>query len=186
MMPEISLNILDVAENSIKAEAGDIEIMVSVNTKEDALSIIIADNGKGMGKEQLEQVQDPFYTTRTTRRVGLGVPFLKQAALSTGGRFEIDSELGVGTKLEATFGLSHIDRMPLGDITATIHALVTFNEDIRFRYTYQWNQNQFTLDTNEFREILGEGVSFGQPEVSKFIQEYLETNKSEVDGGEHL
>ena len=181
-MPEISLNILDVTENSIKADANQIEIIVAINSLEDTLSVGIKDNGKGMSKEQLEQVQDPFYTTRTTRRVGLGVPFIKQAALSTGGTFTIDSELGKGTKLEAIFKLSHIDRMPLGDITATIHALVAFNEGIRFQYTYQYNQNQFTLDTQEFREILGDEVSFGEPEVSKFIQEYLEANKSEVDG----
>jgi len=183
MMPEISLNILDVTENSIKAEADQIEIVVAANTLEDTLSIWINDNGKGMSKAQLELVQDPFYTTRTTRRVGLGVPFLKQAALGTEGSFKIDSELGKGTKLEAVFKLSHIDRMPLGDMTATIHALVTFNEEIYFQYTYQVDENQFVLDTKAFREILGEEVSFREPEVSKFIQEYLEINKKEVDGG---
>ena len=186
MMPEISLNILDVTENSMKAGADQIEIVVAVDTLEDSLSVQINDNGKGMSKEQLELVQDPFYTTRTTRRVGLGVPFLKQAALSTEGTFKIDSEIGKGTKLEAIFKLSHIDRMPLGDITATIHALVTFNEKIRFQYTYQVDGKRFTLDTKEFREILGDEVSFGEPEVSKFIQEYLESNKKEVDGGAML
>jgi len=170
----------ELVENSIDAGATHIQIRILDAGK---TLIQIVDNGKGMSKEQLELVQDPFYTTRTTRRVGLGVPFLKQAALGTGGTFEIDSELGKGTKLEAIFKLSHIDRMPLGDITATIHALVVFNEGIRFLYTYQYDQNQFTLDTEEFREILGDGVSFGEPAVSKFIQEYLETNKSEVDGG---
>ena len=183
MMPEISLNILDVTENSMKAGADQIEIVVAVDTLEDSLSVQINDNGKGMSKEQLKLVQDPFYTTRTTRRVGLGVPFLKQAAQSTGGTFKIDSELGKGTKLEATFKLSHIDRMPLGDITATIHALVTFNEEIRFLYTYQVDGKKFTLDTKEFREILGDEVSFGEPEVSKFIEVYLQANKTEVDGG---
>ena len=194
-MPEISLNILDVTENSIKADADEITIKVSVRTKgepsklqkkfdlEDTLSIQIMDNGKGMTPEQLEKVQDPFYTTRTTRKVGLGVPFLKQAAESTGGTFRIDSQQGKGTVVEAIFKLSHIDRMPLGDITATIHMLVTFNENIRFQYTYEYDELQFTLDTKEFREILGEEVSFQEPEVSRFIREYLEANKQEVDGG---
>ena len=198
-MPEISLNILDVTENSIKADADEIIISISVGTKgemkegdgsfrgqedtrEDTLTIKITDNGKGMTPEQLEKVQDPFYTTRTTRKVGLGVPFLKQAAESTEGTFKIDSEVGKGTIVEAVFKLSHIDRMPLGDITATIHTLVVFNEGIRFKYTYGVNQSQFTLDTKEFREILGEDVSFQEPEISKFIKEYLETNKQEVDG----
>ena len=195
-MPEISLNILDVTENSIKAEADEIIISISVDPKdeskvdegslgsqEDTLIISIIDNGKGMTSEQLEKVQDPFYTTRTTRKVGLGVPFLKQAAESTEGTFKIDSEVGRGTVVEAIFKLSHIDRMPLGDITATIHTLVVFNESIQFKYTYRVNQSQFTLDTKEFREILGEGVSFQEPEISKFIWEYLETNKRDVDGG---
>ena len=194
-MPEISLNILDVTENSIKAEADEITIKVSVRTKGEAserqnnsgpvdyLSIQIMDNGKGMTPEQLKKVQDPFYTTRTTRKVGLGVPFFKQAAESTGGTFKIDSQQGKGTVVEAIFRLSHIDRMPLGDITATIHTLVTFNENIRFQYIYQYDESQFILDTKEFREILGEEVSFQEPEISKFIKEFLETNKQEVDGG---
>ena len=199
-MPELSLNILDVTENSIKAEADEIIISISVDSKdevkveegsfrgqedtlEDTLTITIIDNGKGMTAQQLEKVQDPFYTTRTTRKVGLGVPFLKQAAESTGGTFKIDSEVGRGTVVEAIFTLSHIDRMPLGDITATIHTLVVFNESIRFKYTYRVNESEFTLDTREFREILGEEVSFQEPEISKFIREYLETNKREVDGG---
>ena len=182
-MPEISLNILDVTENSIKADADEITIEISAQTKEDSLTIKITDNGKGMDKEQLEKVQDPFFTTRTTRKVGLGVPFLKQAAEGTDGAFKIESEVGKGTVVEAVFKLSHIDRMPLGDITATIHPLVVFNENINFRYIYRFDEKEFTLDTKEIREILGEEVSFRQPEISGFIKEFLESNKSEVDGG---
>lgn len=185
-MPEISLNILDVTENSIKAEADKIKIVISAETKDDILSVKIIDNGKGMTVEQLEQVQDPFYTTRTTRKVGLGVPFLKQAAISTGGTFKIDSKLGVGTEVEAVFKLSHIDRMPLGDITATIHTLVIFNENIHFQYTYEYDHQEFTLDTQEIREIVGEEISFQEPDISKLINDYLETNKTEVDGGVEL
>lgn len=103
MMPEISLNILDVAENSVRAGASLIEIGVSVQTEEDTLTVVIKDDGCGMSAEQVEKVQDPFYTTRTTRRVGLGVPFFKQAAESTGGSFSIMSELGKGTVVTAVF-----------------------------------------------------------------------------------
>ena len=146
MMPEISLNILDIAENSVRANASLIRITVSVQPKEDTLTIIIEDDGCGMTPEQVSRVQDPFFTTRTTRKVGLGVPFFKQAAESTGGSFQIDSEKGKGTTVKAVFGLSHIDRMPLGDISSVIHTLVIFNEHIRFRYTYRFEEKNFALD----------------------------------------
>lgn len=183
MMPEISLNILDVAENSVRAGASLIEIRVFVQTEEDTLTVTIQDDGCGMSREQTEKVQDPFYTTRTTRRVGLGVPFFKQAAESAGGSFSIMSELGKGTVVKAVFQLSHIDRMPLGDISSTIHTLVVFNEKIRFIYTYRYNENEFVLDTQELKEILGGEISFQDLEVSRFIKEFLESNKAEADQG---
>ncbi len=182
-MPEISLNILDVAENSVRAEASLVEITVSVQPEEDTLTVVIRDDGCGMTKEQAARVQDPFFTTRTTRKVGLGVPFFKQAAESTGGSFRIDSEKGKGTTVKAVFGLSHIDRMPLGDISATVQTLIVFNEHIDFRYTYEYEAKSFVLDTREMREMLGEGISFSELEVSAFIKDYLETNKEETDGG---
>ena len=183
MMPEIALNILDVAENSVRAKASLVEITVSVQPKEDTLTVVIKDDGCGMTPEQAEKVQDPFFTTRTTRKVGLGVPFFKQAAESTGGRFQIDSEKDKGTVVTAVFTLSHIDRMPLGDISSVIHTLIVFNEQIDFRYTYGYGEKKFVLDTREMREILGTEISFREPEVSAFIREYLETNKEETDGG---
>ena len=183
MMPEISLNILDVAENSVRAKASLIEITVSVKTKEDTLTVIIRDDGCGMTADQVKRAQDPFFTTRTTRIVGLGLPFFKQAAESTGGSFRIDSEKGKGTTVEAVFILSHIDRMPLGDISSTIHTLVVFNEQIDFKYIYEYDDKSFTLDTREMREMLGDEISFMEPEVSLFIWEYLDTNKGETDGG---
>lgn len=182
MMTELSLNVLDVAENSIRADAGLIEILVSVNTDADLLTIEINDNGCGMSAEQAEQVLDPFYTTRKTRRVGLGVPFFKQAAESTEGSFELISEIGSGTKVKAVFQLSHIDRMPLGDINATVYTLAAFHETIDFYYKYTYNDMYFVLDTRELKEILGD-VSFREPEVSKFIREYLDTNQRKTDGG---
>ena len=186
MMPEISLNILDVAENSVRAEASLIEITVSVQPEEDTLTVIIKDDGGGMTPEQAASVQDPFFTTRTTRKVGLGVPFFKQAAESTGGSFRIDSEKGKGTTVKAVFGLSHIDRMPLGDISSTVQTLIVFNEHIDFRYTYEYGGKSFILDTREMREMLGEGISFLEPEITAFIKEYLETNKAETDGGAEI
>ncbi len=181
MMTEISLNVLDVAENSIRAEASLIEISVQADTKADQLTIMIRDDGHGMSQEQVEHVEDPFFTTRTTRKVGLGIPFFKQAAESTGGTFSIHSELGVGTTVTATFTLSHIDRMPLGDMNSTIYTLITFNTQTDFLYTYSLDDRSFSLDTRQFKEVLG-GVPLDTPEVSSYIKEYLDENKNEVSG----
>lgn len=182
MMTEISLNILDVAENSTRAGASLITILVSVNTLTDKLTVQLTDDGCGMTKEQLEHVTDPFFTTRTTRKVGLGIPFFKYAAESTGGSFSIESEPGIGTKTTAVFGLSHIDRMPLGDMNSTIQTLITCHPDTDFLYIYGYNEASFELDTRLFREILGE-IPFDSPEVAAYIREYLFENKLETDGG---
>jgi hypothetical protein len=182
MMPEISLNVLDVAENSTKAGAGLVEISVTVSTGENRLTIIIKDNGCGMTKEQLAHVTDPFFTTRTTRKVGLGVPFFKEAAEDTGGSFGITSEKGIGTTVKAVFVLDNIDRMPLGDMCSTIHNLIVYHPETDFLYTYRYNDASFVLDTREFREILGD-VPFDTPEISKYIMEYLKENTKETDGG---
>lgn len=182
MMPEISLNILDVAENSTRAGASLVEITVHADTDADRLTVIIADDGCGMTQEQVTRVTDPFFTSRTTRKVGLGVPFFKYAAESTGGTFTIESQPGVGTTVTAVFVLSHIDRMPLGDITSTIHTLVVYHPETDFLYRYCYGGASFTLDTREFREVLGD-VPFDTPEISEYIRDYLTENKQETDGG---
>ena len=182
MMTEISLNVLDVAQNSVRAKASLIEISCEADTKADILTIVIKDNGCGMSEEQVARVIDPFFTTRTTRKVGLGVSFFKLAAESTGGSFEISSQLGIGTVVKATFGLSHIDRMPLGDMSGTMHMLITFNTEIDFIYTYRIDEREFTLDTKGFREILGD-VPFNTPEISDYIKEFLAENTKEVSAG---
>lgn len=182
MLPELSLNVLDVAENSIRAHADLVKITVDIQEDADTLSIIFEDNGCGMNSEQIAKVEDPFFTTRTTRKVGLGVPFFKMAAESTGGSFSISSKQGCGTTTKAVFGLSHIDRMPLGDITETIHTLITFNTETDFIYTYRFNKKFFVLDTREFKQVLG-GIPLDTPDVSAYIKEFLKENKNETDGG---
>ncbi len=179
------MNILDVAENSIRAKADYIEIEVMADTEKDMLEVSVRDNGCGMSREQVLKVTDPFFTTRTTRKVGLGIPFFKQAAEGTGGNFEIVSKEGEGTSVKAVFGLSHIDRMPLGDINSTIYTLAVFNEEIDFHYRYSYDGREFVLDTKEMKQILG-GLSFRNEEVSEFIREYLETNQAEVNDGRTL
>ncbi len=186
MFPEISLNILDVVQNSVKAGAKLTTLECLVDTKADTLTVIIDDDGCGMTKEQVEAVTDPFFTTRTTRKVGLGVPFFKMAAESTGGSFDIASEKGVGTKVTCIFVLSSIDRMPLGDMVTTVHMLVTQSGDMDLVYHYRVDDNEFTLDTREFKEILGTDVSFSEPEVSAYIKDFLKENTDEVNAGQEF
>lgn len=181
-MPEISLNILDVTQNSISAGSKLIQITVTADTKKDKLSIVIKDDGCGMTSDQIKSVTDPFYTTRTTRKVGLGIPFFQYAATATGGHFKIESVVSKGTTVTADFVLSHIDRMPLGDMTSTIHTLITMNPAIDFLYTYTVDERSFTLDTREFRNVLGD-LPFDFPDVSNYIKEFLSDNKREVDNG---
>ncbi|NMB43333.1 MAG: ATP-binding protein [Clostridiales bacterium] len=184
-MDEISLNILDIVQNSIKAKATSITISIDIDRSKDFLNIVIEDNGEGMTKEQLEKVDDPFYTTRTTRKVGLGIPFFRHAALATGGKFNISSKLSQGTVVKAGFVFSHIDRMPLGNIVDTIHLLITMNQNIHFLYTYKLDNEVFTLDTNELQEILGD-IPFNLPEISNFIKEYLIEQHNNINRGSYI
>ena len=180
MMQEISLNVLDVVQNSIRAESTLITIWLNQHSSSGLLEITIKDNGCGMNKEQLKSVEDPFFTTRTTRKVGLGIPFFKMAATMTGGEFHIESKPFIGTTLYASFYTKHIDCMPLGDMISTIHTLITMNDTIDFLYTYQIDDNSFILDTREFRRILGD-IPFHTTEVSNYIKEYLLENQNEID-----
>ena len=179
-MTELSLHVLDIAENSTKAKASLVTITVSVDVPADRLTITIADDGCGMTEEQVAHVTDPFFTTRTTRKVGLGVPFFKMAAEATGGNFSISSVPGAGTTVRAEFVFSHIDRMPLGDMNATVHQLILMHQDCDFLYTYECNGRSFTLDTREVRAIL-EGIPFHTPEVSGYLKDYLSENETHVN-----
>lgn len=171
-MRELSLNVMDVAQNSISAGATLTEILVTERRGYNYLEITIRDNGKGMTPEQVEQVTDPFYTTRTTRKVGLGVPFFKMSSEMTGGSFSIHSIPGKGTTVAAHYHTNHIDMTPIGDMNETVLLLVIGNPDIDFFYQHTLDDKEFTLDTRELREILGE-VSFNEPEITQWIREYL-------------
>ena len=181
-MPEISLNILDIVENSTRAGASLVTIEIAVDTAADTMTVVIADDGCGMTQEQVQAVTDPFFTTRKTRKVGLGVPFLKQAAELTGGSFRIESEPGAGTTGTAVFGYSSIDRQPLGDMDGTILTLIDCHPDVDFLYIYRYNEKSFELDTRQMREILG-GVPLNSQDVTEFIRQYLKENRADTDGG---
>ena len=163
-MRELSLNILDIAQNSIAAGASLTEILVKEDTVKKELLIGIYDNGKGMTAEQVENVQDPFFTTRTTRKVGMGIPLFKMAAEQTGGSFKITSQVGVGTKVEAVFKTDSIDFTPLGDMEATISTIVSMNEDKDFIYTRCVDGREFKFSSADIKTILEGGT-----EISFFI-----------------
>ncbi len=179
MLNELSLHILDVANNSLRAKASLVKIDIEEKSAEDLLIITIEDDGCGMTKEKLASVIDPFFTTRTTRNIGLGIPFFKMAAELSEGSFEIKSEQDVGTVVAAVFKRSHINRMPMGDIATTFFILAG-NEDLAdICYTHTVDGKSFTADTREFKEILGD-IPLSAPEVSIFIREYIEENLKEI------
>ncbi|WMJ23419.1 ATP-binding protein [Paludicola sp. MB14-C6] len=179
-MQELSLNILDVAQNSIKAKATLITIKIHKNTMSKTLLISIEDNGCGMSQQQAEQVVDPFYTTRTTRKVGLGVPFFKMSAELTGGTFTIQSELKVGTKISALYYYEHIDMMPVGDMASTMLSLISVNPDIDFIYYFSVDENEFCMNTQEMKTVL-EGLPVNSNEVLTFIKNFINENQAEIE-----
>jgi anti-sigma regulatory factor (Ser/Thr protein kinase) len=174
-MQELSMNVLDVAENSMRAQAKNVTIKVIEDSAADKLTILIEDDGCGMSEEQVAQVTDPFFTTRTTRKVGLGVPLFKMAAEMSGGDFSITSKPGVGTKTCATFGLTNIDRMPLGDMASTMQLLICSHEDVNVMYTHIVDGREFFVSTDQLKEVL-DGVSLETPEIRIFVGEYLREN----------
>lgn len=182
-MRELSLNILDIAQNSVKAEASKVEI--GILAENNLLTIYVSDNGKGMSKEFLASVTDPFTTTRTTRKVGMGIPLFKMAAESTGGSFSIESELGKGTTTTATFVIDSIDRMPLGNVAETVTSLIMTSPQIDFKLIYRVDDREFIFDTAEFKTLL-EGIPIESAEIINYLKEYLDDNIKIVNGGMDL
>ena len=178
-MRELSLNVLDIAQNSISAGALLVEIEVIEDSVNHELLIGIYDDGKGMTPEQLESVRDPFFTTRTTRKVGMGIPLFKFAAEMTGGRLEMESEVGVGTKVRAYFKTDHLDFTPIGDMTSTIITLVTMNLHMDFIYRRKLNSDEFTVDTRQLKEILGD-VPLNEPSIAMWITQYINENTKQL------
>ena len=174
-MKELSLNILDIAKNSVVANASLIEISL-VTDDSGWLTLTIKDDGCGMSEETVRNVTDPFYTTRTTRKVGMGLPLLKLAAEQTGGVLTLSSsqdEKDHGTELCVTFDTNSIDFMPLGDIVSTMCILIAGSPEIDFDFTDKSKDGEVSLKTSELRAVLGEGISLAEPEVQTWIGEYL-------------
>ena len=165
-MKDLSLHLLDIAQNSVKA--GATLVVISLQREREMLCLSVEDNGCGMPPDFLRRVTDPFTTTRTTRRVGLGLPLLKMAAEQTGGSFAIESVEGQGTVLRACFVQGHIDTPPAGRMSDTMVTLIQGAPDIDFIY----RDNDFTLDTRELREVL-EDVPLNTPEALLWIAEHI-------------
>ncbi len=172
-MLELSLHILDIAENSIRARARRGMIDMTEDREADRLTLEIRDDGKGMTEEERKRALDPFYTTKKVRRVGLGLPMLAQAAANTGGSLEIESNPGSGTRVRVAFGLSHIDRQPLGDLPGTIVALIAGSPDVHFVYRHHRDGRAYKLDTDEIKREI-EDVPINHIEVLKYIRHDVE------------
>ena len=171
-MDEIALNILDIAYNSIRAKASSIQITIIDSVINNIIHIVIEDNGTGMDEAMVTQVSNPFYTTRTTRRVGLGIPLFKQSAELTGGYLHIDSQINQGTRLEAQFIKNHIDTPMMGDIIETIITLIQADEKIDYYFEYKTDDCDFQMNTKEMKEILGD-VKMNEPEVLLWLKDYM-------------
>ncbi|HOH88723.1 MAG: ATP-binding protein [Clostridia bacterium] len=186
-MKDLSLHILDLSQNSISAGASLVEISVEEDTKADRLTICINDNGKGMDKDFLVKVMDPFVTTRTSRKVGLGIPLMQAACRRCEGDLVIESEKNVGTQLTAVFKHSHIDRAPMGNMAETMLSLILAGSDVNrvvdFVYRHIVDGRDFCLDTREIRTALGNDVNLGEPEVLMWIKDYINEGLKNIRGG---
>jgi len=168
---ELSMHILDIVENSISAGADVVTILIEENRKENIFTVEIKDNGEGMDELKQKKAVDPFFTTKE-KKVGLGLPLLVEAARRTQGNVQISTLPGQGTSIKATFGLTHLDRQPLGDIIETMVVLIVGHPNVEFSYCYTHNGKKFSWDTQTIREHF-EDVPFHNPQVVQFIRDEL-------------
>jgi len=171
-MEDLSLHILDIAENSIQARAKNISISIQENMQKDILSLDINDNGCGMDEKTLKEALNPFFTTKKERRFGLGLSMLAESARAANGQFSIESKPGKGTHIRATFQASHIDRKPLGDISTTLLTLIIGNPEIDIVYTHTLDRFNYLLDTQKIKKQMN-GIPLSSPEGMKFIRKNI-------------
>lgn len=174
------MHILDIGQNSISAQSDNIKIIINEDIKNHKLFIIIEDDGEGMATLELQKVMDPFYTSRTTRRVGLGIPMFKASAEACDGYFEIKSTKGKGTFVKAIFKYSHIDRAPLGNMIDTLITMVISNINIDIMYIHRKNEKEFTFDTKEIKNVLGE-IPINNLEVIQWMKNNVTEGINSLD-----
>jgi hypothetical protein len=171
-MQDLSLHILDIAENSIAAQAKTIKIRIKENREKDLLSLEIKDDGQGMDKDTIQRALDPFFTTKTTRRFGFGLSFLKEATRMANGDFALKSAPGKGTRIKATFQASHIDTKPFGDIPQTLITLILGHPEIDLIFSHTIDSKEYSIDTRDIKAQLN-GLPINSPKVIKFIKEHI-------------
>jgi hypothetical protein len=183
-MRELSLHILDALENSLEAGATLIELVIEEDLAADWLTIAIHDNGRGMNEDQLARINDPFFTTRSTRHVGLGIPLFMAAAERCEGNLDITSQSGKGTELRATFRHSHIDRAPLGDITGTLLATILAGS-CDLHYIHRLDGREFEFRTADVRAKLGD-IPLTHPEVRKWLRDFIDEGEASLEQQEEI
>ncbi|MBC3805358.1 ATP-binding protein [Acetobacterium fimetarium] len=171
-MKELSLHILDITQNSIRAQAKLVKLTIIESLAANVLAIMIEDDGCGIPADKIQNIADPFVTSRTTRRVGLGLSLFKAASETCGGFFRITSEFGVGTKVTGTFNRDHIDRAPLGNMADTVVTMVMSFEEADLIYEHDYNNQSFIFDTREIKETL-EVTSLNEPDILNWIREFV-------------
>lgn len=174
-MKDLSYHILDIVQNSLNAGAQRVEIDLWEETLTGRLTLKINDNGRGMDAEMLKRITDPFFTTSVTKKVGLGLPLLKQNAELTGGSCTVESTPGQGTRVTALFYGNHIDMIPTGDLALTLKTLIASSPERDFFFTYRRDEEGFAVDTAEIRSLLG-GVSLASREVLDYISTFIRDN----------
>lgn len=179
MFRELALHILDLVENSLQAGATLVTIEIIEDEAADRLTISVSDNGHGMDEKTAQQITDPFFTTRSTRRVGLGIPFLKQATELCNGSLTIDSTLGQGTTITATFQHSHLNRMPLGDMVNTVLGLVVGYPQVNFVYRHSAGDRRFEFDTRPIKRELG-AVPLSEPTVIEYLRREISDSLAQI------
>lgn len=182
-MKELALHVYDLMENSTAAGADTIRLTIQDSLKENIFHFTIEDNGRGMTPEFLAKVTDPYTTSRTTRKVGLGLPLIKMNTENCGGGMKIESQVGVGTTLQFWFQHNHWDRPPMGDLSGTLVLLLSAHEETHFIITYRTDKDEFVLDTDELKEAL-DGMSLNDVHIMNYVKEMIKENLQEIGANE--
>ena len=177
------MHVYDLMENSTAANSTEVRLTIRDSLRENVFHFVIEDNGKGMSPEFLAKVTDPYTTSRTTRKVGLGLPLIKMNTENCGGGMKLTSELGKGTRLEFWFQHDHWDRPPMGDLPGTLVMLLSAHEDIHFVISYRTDEDEFVLDTDELKEAL-DGMSMNDIHIFKYLKEMIGENLKEIKANE--
>ncbi len=178
-MNDLALHLLDIVQNSLAAGATFITVRIEENPRKNFLIMSVEDNGCGMNEEQLQKLSDPFFTSRTTRRVGLGVPLLRQTAEQSGGKLEVVSRPGKGTCLTAHFQYDHLDRPPLGDVANAMVLMISANPGVDFAYRYSYNEKSYEITTRELKNVL-DGVPLNDLYIMEMVEEMIKENQNDL------